>query len=126
MRRLAILGASVGFLVFAATSSSATPKKWYWTQSRAEALVVARVKLPFCRVDPSDPDCAPNGVPRPGHPNLIGFSLGEAQCSGSDELGSSFRYRRFSCRVITPYPPYFRATVAVYVTGAATFQWKLL
>lgn len=113
-------------LALAPSLGAATPKRWYWTESRAEGFVLLKVKLPGCRYAPSPTECTADGKPLPGHPNVVGFQLGDAQCTGSNELGQTFKYARFSCRVISAYAPFFRATVAVYVTGPVTFRWKII
>lgn len=46
-RRIA-LATLLAMLVGAAAASSAVPKKWYWTESRATTLVLAKVHVP-CR-----------------------------------------------------------------------------
>lgn len=108
-------------------AASTTTKKWYWAEDRAEAVLVAKFRMPYCRWEPNDAKvCKPTGVPLPGHPNLIGFQLGDASCTGADELGVSFKFSRFRCRVVSRYAPFFRSSIAVYPTGALTFRWKVL
>jgi hypothetical protein len=90
-------------------------QKFYWSEDQANAIVVAKVRLPDCVVIPSDTDCA----------GRTGFALSSADCQGYDELGTSFTFNRFECRVLT-YGGDFEARIAVYVTGPTTFRWKTL
>lgn len=120
---IAVVAIALGISTASAAPTAA--KRWYWTQSRAETLVLAKVRLPGCRVSPDPTNCSASGAPLPGrHP--IGFTLGEVRCSGAGELGVSFKYSRFSCEVVSSYPPYFTAEIAVYVTGPNTFRWAII
>jgi hypothetical protein len=114
MLRLAMLAATA--LALAGTASAATPKKWYWSETQAEALVVKKVRVPYCRVFPDSPTC-------PGDRVLM--YLESADCVGADELGSSFKFNRFRCQVVINYG-YAKGRIAVYVTGPTTLRWKII
>ena len=109
-------------------ASAATPKKhWYWSESRAESIVLQKVKIPDCWFS-DDNRCAnppgpfwANGGPR--------WKLQSADCTGADEYRSSFKFRRFTCKiVVADYygRPLANGVVAVYPTGPMTLRWKLL
>jgi|SRR5581483_9138167 len=116
--------ASLALLVFASTSNAARAGKWYWSQSKAEALVAAKVHIPMCQIDryATGPTC---NNPKPHQP---GFAVGSATCEGADERGSSFAYARFSC-AITVVDGYGRAIakgrILVYPSGPTLFRWKI-
>jgi hypothetical protein len=127
VRASAILGALLTASVLASASSAAPPKKWYWTEARAETLVQEKVGIPDCwfsgdsRCDnPPGPYWA-SGGPR--------WKPASADCTGADEAGTSFKFGRFACKiVIADYygKPLARGIVAVYPTGASTMRWKLI
>lgn len=114
----------VAVLSLAGTAGATVPKKWYWPTTKAEAVVITKLRIPSCRVDPDPTNCSPNGTPLPGrHP--IGYQIGAADCTGSDELGTRFVYNRFQCRVAAKYAR-VQAMFAIYVTGQNTFRWRVL
>lgn len=110
----------VAVAVASAANAGTTPRKWYWSETQAEAAVVTKVRLPQCRVYPDDPQCLAHT------PHIVGFTLGPVDCRGADELRSTFTFNRFSCRVVARYAPKIGGTIAVYVTGPLTFRWKVL
>jgi peptidoglycan/LPS O-acetylase OafA/YrhL len=113
----AIVAASMLLL---AGSSSASPRKAYWTQSQAETAVIAKVRLPYCRVFPADSACGAGSMRV-----LIGIRILSASCVGADELRAMFTYSRFTCDVTT-YGRHAQGHLAVYVTGPGTFRWKTI
>jgi hypothetical protein len=123
----ALIVTIVTALCVAGTAAAATPKKWYWTQSRAETTVLQKVGIPECWVWP-DNRC--DNPPGPYWANGgARIKPRTADCSGTDEYQSSFKFNRFTCKiVVTDYygTPAARGTIALYPTGATTFRWKLL
>ena len=107
--------------------AAASPRKWYWAQSRAEAMVVQKVRIPDCWfsgdvrcTNPPGPYWA-SGGPR--------WKPSSVECTGADEYRSSFKFNRFACKlVIADYygRPLANGVVGVYVTGQATMRWKLI
>jgi hypothetical protein len=125
-RRTALaVAVAVAVAALASAAQPATPKKWYWTEDKTEAAVIAKLKIPSCRVYFPDPaNCGANRQPLPGrHPP--GFTIGQAQCTGSDELRETFTFARFRCRTQARYARY-QATFAIYPTGPTAFRWKIL
>jgi hypothetical protein len=118
-RATVVLGVLLAASVLASASSATVPKKWYWSESRAEALVVAHVKIPSCAIWPDDPGCDATGRPNDT------TSVIRADCQGASEYKSSFTYPRFVCKVIT-YNNNAEGRIAVYVVGRTTFHWKIL
>lgn len=98
----------------AAPPSSA--KKYYWTESEAEAMVVQKVRLPYCTVWPNDSDCRAQSA----------WPLEDARCRGIDELGTTFRFNRFTCDVVASYRYKKGGRIAVWVTGLTTLRWQLI
>jgi hypothetical protein len=107
--------------------SSAQPPSvgtYYWAEAQTETAVVKSAKVPYCKVEPNDPDCA--GGPR--------YGLQTAECRGSNEKGATFTYARFSCRVVAGYISrqsglevvLGTGTLAVYPTGPTTFRWSII
>lgn len=111
-----IAGAAAGALTSDASSST---RKWYWTESHAEAAVIAHVRIPYCRVDPSDSHCGT------GTPYHVGLAVISADCVGATELRSTFRYNRFTCRIVT-YNNGAEGKIAVFPVSATAFHWKIL
>lgn len=126
MPKLALVSAIVAALAISPAAEATGPvTKWSWTASQAERLVLQKVRIPFCRVFPNENDCA-NGRPIPGsHGTRGGYRVASASCVGTDEIGSSFRFPRFSCEVVTAQYPR-QGHIAVYVTGPTTFRWKII
>jgi hypothetical protein len=122
-----VLSIFAALIVIAAPASATTPKKWYWTQSHAETTVLQRVKIPTCWVWP-DNRC--DNPPGPFWANGGGrVKPATTDCSGADEYHSSFKFNRFTCKIMVADGngvPAARGTIALYVTGATTFRWKLL
>lgn len=103
------------------------PAKWYWTESHAEELVLAKVRVPFCRVQPNFANDCRNGV-RVGR-KIDAYPVASADCDGGDELKQTFRYERFACSIeIRDYygRPVAKGHIALHLTGASTFRWELL
>lgn len=112
-------------IVASSVASAATPRKWYWTEAHAETAILA-TRLPYCRVYPDDSGkCLATGQRRPGAPLGVRIPLVASECKGAGELGQTFRYSRFSCRVLA-YDRQTRLDLAVYVTGPTTFRWAVL
>jgi hypothetical protein len=114
--KTALLGIVAIAFVLPGVGSAAPSKKWYWSETQAEALVVKKVRVPYCRVFPDSPTC-------PGDRVLM--YLESADCVGADELGSSFKFNRFRCQVVINYG-YAKGRIAVYVTGPTTLRWKII
>lgn len=128
---LALLGTlAVLCTIAAGSASAATPKKWYWTEEKAEA-VAANIHVHFCVVVPSDPKCADYPAFKP----KIGFyTPDEVECRGADELRDTFRFSRFICKFVLGYES---SQSGLYVqmasgrlrldpAGRAKFRWKLV
>jgi hypothetical protein len=111
--------AALLFAVVVSAATAATQKKWYWSESRADALVVANERIPFCRVYPGDNECPVGSMKN------VAIRLDSADCSGASEYRSSFTYNRFTCKVVT-YNNGANARIAVYVTGRSTFRWRVI
>jgi hypothetical protein len=107
---LATLAAGVG---------AATPRKWYWSKPRAEAMVVARVKIPVCDIW-SDARCSDPSFRRDVTTPVI-----SADCQGASEYKASFTYNRFTCHIIT-FGSNAQGDIAVYVIGRSTFHWRII
>jgi hypothetical protein len=114
---VAVSAAVVGPAVAAPSSSAASQA--YWSESKAETLVVRKVKIPYCRIWPEDSEC-PDGTMRSGRTPVI-----KADCTGASEYKATFRYNRFTCKIVT-YNHNAHGRIAVYVTGRLTFRWKIL
>jgi hypothetical protein len=113
------LGSALVVLAVAASSSAATaPPQWRWSESHAEAVVMAKVRIPYCNVYPSSSQC-------PEGPNAIGFQLQSADCTGAGEYRATFTYTRFTCKIVV-YNGYAKGRIAVYPTGRSTLRWKIL
>jgi hypothetical protein len=111
------IGCLIVAIVLAAPAGAAVPtKRYYWPESRAEAFVVAKVKIPACNVYPDDNRC-------PGW--QVSIAVISADCRGASELGTTFRYNRFTCKIIL-YNNDAEGAIAVYVVGPTTFHWKIL
>ena len=119
MKVLATAAALLFAVVVSTTATAATAKKWYWSESRADAVVVANVRIPFCRVYPGDNECPVGSMKN------VAIRLDSADCSGASEYRSSFTYNRFTCEVVT-YNNGANARIAVYVTGRSTFRWRVI
>jgi hypothetical protein len=114
-------------LAFVSSAVAATPKRFYWTEPKAESMVLQKVKIPECWVwrdarcdNPPGPFWANGGERMP---------VATADCTGSDEYRSSFMFNRFRCKIVVNDGngvPAASGTIAVYVTGRATLRWKLL
>jgi hypothetical protein len=128
MRSLRLTFALLGIALSAVSSAvAATPKKFYWTEPRAEAMVQQQVKIPECWVwpdnrcdNPPGPFWANGGERMP---------VATVDCTGSDEYRSSFTFNRFRCKIVINDGngvPAAHGTIAVYVTGRAKLRWKLL
>jgi hypothetical protein len=118
-RTLAVLALALVAAVMVATASAATPKKFYWSEEKAESLAAAKVRIPYCKVFPADSKC-------PGY--TYGFyGLNEVLCTGADEKGETFTYARFRCRFLAGVrvQDYARGSLTLYPTGKTTFRWKL-
>ena len=115
-RAIAGIGCLVATIAFASPVGATAPKKYYWPASRAEAFVVAKVKVPACNVYPEDNRC-------PGW--QVSIAVISADCRGASELGTTFRYNRFTCKIVL-YNDDAEGTIAVYVVGPTTFHWKIL
>jgi hypothetical protein len=97
---------------------------YYWGEAQAETAVVKSAKVPYCKVQPTDPDCA-GGPP---------YALQSAACQGSNEKDTTFTYARFSCRVVAGYISrqsgleivLGTGTLAVYPTGPSTYRWSII
>jgi hypothetical protein len=126
-RRIAIFVVFVLAIVLADVAAAAASRKWYWPQSRAEAMVVRKVRIPDCWFS-GDARCTnpPGAYWASGGPRWKPSSV---ECTGADEYRTSFNFSRFACKiVIADYygRPLAHGVVAMYVTGAATMRWKLI
>jgi len=111
----------------ASATGAATPRKWYWSQARAEATVLQKVKIPECWIWPDNRCSNPPGPFWANGGSRI--KVATADCTGRDEKGASFTFNRFVCKIVVNDGngvPAAHGTIAVYVTGATTLRWKLL
>jgi hypothetical protein len=116
-RAMAGIACLVAGATLAGSAAGGVPKKsYYWPESRAESFVVAKVKIPGCNVWPDDNRC-------PGW--QVSVAVISADCSGASELGTTFKYNRFTCKVVL-YNNDAEGKIAVYVVGPTTFHWKIL
>ena len=123
---LALLIVALGVALLAPLGASAAkPKKFYWSEERAESAVLSKVRLPYCVLEEDHPRCA-EGIYRPnGRPRVGFFAMGDAECRGSGEHPSGFTYSRFMCEFLTLYG-YAQGSILLTPTGAVKLKWKLV
>jgi len=115
---LAVLG------LLAGTALSATQKKFYWSEARAEAVTL-RIHIPSCFVIKEDPKCA-NGPYRPDRRPVSGFYTNmDSDCHGSDESPKGFTYARFLCTFLTIYG-YSTGRLFLKPMGRLKYSWRLV
>lgn len=103
------------------TTCAGTPKpppttgSYYWTENHAEAIVLQKVWIPNCVVNPDDPQCRGRNA----------WGLRSAECRGLDEKPGTFTYSRFTCEIVV-FGVNLRGRIAVWPTGPTTLRWRLL
>lgn len=112
-------------LIFTAAFGNCRPqgpaagRSAYWTEDQAETFVLARVRVTDCQIFPESSNCRRFGS----------WPVSDADCRGADELGMTFRYRRFTCEILVRDGngrPLARGDIAVWPTGPTTARWSLL
>lgn len=108
----------VGALTISSMSASATASRtWYWTVPQAQRAIIAKVKIPYCRILPADAQCA----------TKLPFRPTEATCRGFvAKPRSSTRFHRFTCDYIFKNDIGGDQHLTLYVTGRFTFRWKTI
>ena len=87
----------------------------FWTESDAEAAVVEKVKIPYCKIAPHDAECRQQAP----------VAVTKAECQGQDAKAGTATYARFTC-ALTVGPEARQARIVVLPTGASTFRWQAL
>lgn len=85
----------------------------FWTESYAEATVVEKVRIPYCKIAPHDAEC------RQQEP----VAVTKAECAGQAAKAGTSTYARFTC-ALTVGPEARAARIVVLPTGASTFRWE--
>jgi hypothetical protein len=125
-RTLALVALSA--LAIVATSTAAAPKKWYWTEQKAEARATTAIRIPHCWTSADDPRCGAGAYRPDGYPRVGWTGINEILCSGADERGETFAYARFRCRFVSGAGgyDYHRGVLTLVPKGARKFSWKLV
>ena len=90
-----------------------TTGTYFWSESFAESVLVAKLKIPYCNIDPGNANC---GTRAP-------IPVRRAECRGLDEKKGTFTYSRFTCESSTGSAA---GRIAVWPTGPTTFRWEIL
>lgn len=106
----------------AMASDQATPKRWYWTEEKAEAVAAAKIRIRYCLVFTTDARCVSDPSGKHGF-----YGVNEISCVGADEKGESFTFSRFRCRFVAGVRLYDYAAgrLLLYPAGPTAFRWKL-
>lgn len=97
-------------------STPPTTGTYFWSESYAEDMVVAKVRIPACNVEAAGSDC---GTQAP-------YRVVSAECRGLDERPGTFTYSRFTCDIRAGYQGRIGGRIAVWPTGQATLRWRIL
>jgi hypothetical protein len=89
---------------------------YFWSESFAEDILVAKLKIPYCNVDADNPNC---GTRAP-------IPVVRAECRGLDEKKGTFTYSRFTCDIRAGFSGNIGGRIAVWPTGPTTFRWEIL
>ena len=89
---------------------------YFWSESYAEDMVVAKVKIPACNVGGADSTCGTQAA----------YRVVNAECRGLDEKPGTFTYSRFTCDIRAGYQGRIGGRIGVWPTGPTTLRWSIL